>query len=104
MYPGIIQIELAKLILKGRAHTRKFLKSLEQKGLIARTPKNHGSKIIMESKITSKGLELYMQISQAMDENIKTSNSFSDIDMKNLIAILQRIRSEAVEKFNIKFN
>ena len=54
--PNIIQMEIAKLILKGRAHTGKFLKSLEEKKLITRTPVKQGSKIVMQIKITDKGL------------------------------------------------
>lgn len=104
MYPGIIQIELAKLIMKGRAHTGKFLKSLEQKGLIARTPKNQGSKIIMESTITAKGLEIYKTISNALDQYISESSTYADIDVQNVIKILQLIRDDAIKKFNIKFN
>ena len=104
MHPGIIQIELAKLIMKGRAHTGKFLKSLEQKGLIERTPKNQGSKIIIESTITQRGLELYKTISEALDRHISESNTYTQIDVQGLIKILTLIREDAIKKFNIKFN
>lgn len=104
MNPGIIQIELAKLIMKGRAHTGKFLKSLEYRGLIARNPKNQGSKIIMESTITPKGLEIYKEISEALDKHISESSTYANIDVKKLIKLLKLIREDAIKKFDIKFN
>ena len=104
MYPGIIQIELAKLIMKGRAHTGKFLKTLEQKGLIERAPANQGSKIIMESKITPKGLEVYNKISKALDEHIQKTNSGLNIDIQNAINGLKAIRENTMKNFDIKFN
>ena len=58
MYPEIIQIELAKLMLKGRAHTGKFLKSLEEKKLIERTPAKQDSKIVMKITVTPEGQEV----------------------------------------------
>lgn len=103
IYPDIIQIELAKLIFKGRAHTGRFLKSLEEKGLIERTPGKSGSKIIIKSTITPKGLELYKQISRALDEHIQSANSIVSIDIKNVIKMLQTIREDAIKQFNIKF-
>lgn len=103
MYPDIIQIELAKLIFKGRAHTGRFLKSLESKGLIQRAPGNLGAKIIMKNKITTKGLELYKEISKALDEHIQSSNSKIDFDVQNAIRMLQAIREDAIKRFDIKF-
>lgn len=104
MYPGIIQIELAKLILKGRAHTGKFLKSLEEKGFITRNPANQGSKIIMESAITPSGMELYKRITDALEEHIKEANKCLNIDVESVIRNLKLIRQSAMEKYNIKFN
>lgn len=104
MNPGIIQIELAKLILKGRAHTGKFLKSLEEKGFITRNPANQGSKIIMESAITPSGMELYKKITDALDEHIKEANECLNIDVESVIRNLKLIRQSAIEKYNIKFN
>ena len=101
--PNIIQMELAKLILKGRAHTRKFLKSLEEKKLITRTPIKQDSKIVMQITITKKGLEVYNQISKAMDEYIKTASRGLNIDIKDVIKALQIIRADATKRFNIKF-
>lgn len=101
--PNIIQMELAKLILKGRAHTGKFLKSLEEKKLITRTPIKQDSKIVMQITITKSGLEVYDQISKAMDEYIKMASGGLNIDIKDVIKALQIIRADATKRFNIKF-
>ena len=103
IYPDIIQIELAKLIFKGRAHTGRFLKSMEEKGLIARCPGKSGTKIIMKNKITPKGLELYNRINKALDEHIEAANSEINVDIKTTIKMLQTIRTNAIKRFNIKF-
>lgn len=104
MYPDIIQIELAKLILKGRAHTGKFLKSLEEKKLIERTPAKQGSKIVMKISVTPKGHEVYETISKSLDEHIQESNSDYEIEkVREVIDMLRGIREKAVEKYSIKF-
>ena len=104
IYPDIIQIELAKLIFKGRAHTGRFLKSLEEKGLIERYPEKLGSKIIMRNKMTPKGLNIYNNISKVLDKHIKQAGSGLNIDIKNTIKILQEIRKSTIKQYNIKFD
>ncbi len=105
MYPEIIQIELAKLMLKGRAHTGKFLKSLEEKKLIERTPAKQDSKIVMKITVTPEGQEVYRTISASLDKYIEESNSEYEIEkVKEVINMLRLIREKAVEKYNIKFD
>lgn len=104
IYPNIIQNELAKIILKGRAHTGKFLKTLEEKKLITRTPVKQASKIVMQIKVTSKGLDIYKNISSAMDDYIREASSGLSINIKAVIEALQIIRSDAKKRFNIKFD
>ena len=105
MYPDIIQIELAKLILKGRAHTGKFLRTLENKKLIERTPAKSGSKIIMKISITPKGHNVYKTVSESLDKHVSESVSkFEAEKIKEIITLLQSMRRATVEKFNIKFD
>ena len=105
MYPDIIQIELAKLILKGRAHTGKFLRTLENKKLIERTPAKSGSKIIMKISITPKGHSVYKTVSESLDKHVSESVSkFEAEKIKEIITLLQSMRRATVEKFNIKFD
>jgi len=102
--PDIIQMELARIILKGRAHTGKFLKSLEKKKLITRTPAKQGSKIVMQIRITKTGQELYKKITLALDSYIKEANSCLKIHIDEVIGILRSIRKDAIAKFDIKFD
>ena len=105
MYPDIIQIELAKLILKGRAHTGKFLKSLEGKKLIERCPAKSGAKIIMKISITPEGHDVYKQISESLDKHIKESSCDVEIEkVKDVIKILQSIREKTMLRYNVKFD
>ncbi len=105
MYPDIIQIELAKLILKGRAHTGKFLKSLESKKLIERFPAKSGAKIIMKISITPKGHEVYKKVSESLEKHIKESSCDVEIEkVKDVIKILQSIREKTIQRYNVKFD
>lgn len=50
--PDILQMELEKIILKGRAHTGRFLISLEDKGFVERIPSMNGNRLVIRSKVT----------------------------------------------------
>lgn len=105
MYPDIIQIELAKMILKGRAHTGRFLMGLEEKGLIKRTPTKQNTKLIMKLTITQKGLEIYNKIGKAIDthvENLRLEENFEKIN--EVIKLLRSIREDVSKTYTIKFD
>ncbi len=101
--PDIIQIDLARMILKGRAHTGRFLKSLEEKGLIERKPVRIGSKSVTKNTITKEGLALYNRICSEIDTYIEETNSDVNIQVNDVIKLLQEIRKNCLEKFDIKF-
>jgi len=102
--PNIIQIQLAKLILKGRSHTGKLLKSLEEKNLVARTPIKQNSKIVMRLKITDKGMKIYKEISSKIEKLVGDIDSSFSLKIDDLIKMLQTIRKDAEQKFDIKFD
>ena len=101
--PDMIQIDLAKMILKGRAHTGRFLKSLEEKNYIKRTPVKHKSKTIIKNIITPEGLSLYNSMRKKMDKCIEETNPQLNIEINDVIRLLQNIRKNCTEKFDIKF-
>lgn len=104
MNPNIIQIELAKMILKGRAHTGRFLMTLEDKGFVSRTPTKSGTKLIMKLSITDKGLKVYKKISQVIDEHIEKMHTNLDLEeIKILNKTLQKIRSDIFKIYDINF-
>ena len=96
--PGLSQADLARLILKGKAHTGRFLMSLEAKGLVERHIEERDGKLIKVSDITEKGSTLYKNIlskfKPAMTEFDKV---ISDEDCQKIISKLQEFRA-SIEK------
>ncbi len=103
--PGILQIELAKKILKGRAYTGKFLTALENKGYITRKKAIKGKKqIVFENYITSEGenvLEIGIHTIKNYVHQIPIINNNND--MKHIIDFLKNLKSDVENKFNVKF-
>lgn len=60
--PGLSQADLARLILKGKAHTGRFLMALEEKGLVERHIEERDGKLIKVSDVTPKGHALYEKV------------------------------------------
>ena len=104
MNPNVIQMDLAKMILKGRAHTGKFLKSLEAKNYITRTPSQRGSKIIMKLEITPLGLEIYRNISEEIELYLKRTSIIPKSKIDETISFLKTLREDAISRYNIKFD
>ena len=102
--PDIIQIDLAKMILKGRAHTGRFLKSLEEKKLIERKHVRQATRTVTRNIITPEGLKLYKKMCAEMDKYIQETNSQLNVQINDVIKLLQIIRQNCTEKFNIKFD
>ena len=101
--PDIIQIDLAKMILKGRAHTGRFLKSLEEKKLMERKPVRQSSRTVTKNIITPDGLKLYKKMCAEIDKYIQETNPQLNIQINDVIKILQEIRKNCTDRFNIKF-
>ena len=102
--PDIIQIDLAKMILKGRAHTGRFLKSLKEKNFIIRKPVKQKNKTITKNIITPEGLKLYNKMREQMDKYIRETNPDINIQINDVIKLLQGIRKNCTDKFDIKFD
>lgn len=101
---GISQIDLAKLILKGRAHTGRFLMSLEEKGYVKRTPSKKGKRLIMQNSVTASGKKILAKISKAIEEHIDDMNLHDNCDKAaKLIELLHLVRKDILEKYDIKF-
>ena len=57
--PEISQIELARLLFKGRAHITQMLNSLEEKGFIKRSNKTKNGRHVREKTQKKKEKEIY---------------------------------------------
>lgn len=101
---GISQIDLAKLILKGRAHTGRFLMSLEEKGLVVRSPSKKGKRLIMQNSVTAKGRLVLQKVSDFIEQYINDMNlQDKQENAAKLIQLLRVVRSDLLERFDIKF-
>ena len=57
--PGLSQADLARLVLKGKAHTGRFIMSLEEKGFVERHVKERDGKLIKIAVVTESGKNLF---------------------------------------------
>jgi len=102
--PDIIQIKLAKLILKGRSHTGKLLKTMEDKKLIERIPAKQNGKGVMILRITASGQKIYTEINSKIEKWVGEVDSKLFDRINGLIDLLQTIRKDTKQRFNINFN
>lgn len=96
--PDLSQADLARLILKGKAHTGRFLMSLEEKGFIERHIEEKNGKLIKVSTVTPKGKNLYDNIIKRFKPAVEKFDSIiSREESKMIIQNLRNFR-EAIEK------
>ena len=74
---GLSQADLARLILKGKAHTGRFLISLEEKGFIERHIEEKNGKLIKVSDVTPKGKKLYNDIVERFKPAVEKFNKIA---------------------------
>ncbi len=96
--PGLSQADLARLILKGKAHTGRFLMSLEDKGFIERHIEEKNGKLIKVSDVTPKGEKLYNSVIERFKPAVEKFDSI--ISQEQCEMIIQNLRNfrEAIEK------
>jgi len=95
--PGLSQADLARLILKGKAHTGRFLMALEDKGLVERHVEERGGKLIKVASATDYGYNLYKDILSKLKPSIKAfENAMSEEEISKIQENLKKFR-EAIE-------
>lgn len=102
--PEISQIELARLLFKGRAHITQMLNSLEEKGLIYRTNETKNGRQIRKTSLTSEGEALFQKICDALDENFKSMTKFFEGKDKKLIKYLDTIKEIITDGEKVSFD
>lgn len=96
--PNLSQADLARIILKGKAHTGRFLMSLEDKGFIERHVEERDGKLIKVSVVTPAGLDLYKKIINSMEPSIREIEAIiSEEEVESIIKNLQKFRN-SIEK------
>ncbi len=102
--PGLSQADLARLILKGKAHTGRFIMALEDKGLLERHVAERDGKLIKVADITKKGEELYYSILKNLKPAIEKYEAIiSDEEIKQVISSLRTFRQQIEQTSKIVF-
>ena len=102
--PEVLQMKLANMILKGRAHTGRFLMCLEAKGFVERIPSKNGQRLVMRSKVTDEGKKIHSKITKGIQQlAAECSENLTDEMIDDLQKILNKIRTSLTEKFDVKF-
>ncbi len=102
--PGLSQADLARLVLKGKAHTGRFIMSLEEKGFVERHVQERDGKLIKVAVVTEKGMNLYTSIIEQMKPVIAHFESIiSEEDISKMIQGLRAFRKKVEEANKIVF-
>lgn len=102
--PGLSQADLARLILKGKAHTGRFIMALEDKGLLERHVAERDGKLIKVADITPKGEKLYYEVLKNLKPAIeKFEKAISEEEIATVISSLRTFRQQIEQASKIVF-
>ena len=103
--PEMSQIELARLLYKGRSHITQMLNSLEAKGLIERVYKTKNGRQIRRTLLTPEGEKVYKKICEGMDQKFeRMTKIFEDGQDEKFIAFLEKIKEIVTEGEKVDFD
>lgn len=102
--PEISQIELARLLFKGRAHITQMLNSLEEKGLIKRSNEIKNGRQIRRTSLTTKGEKTYKIICECCDRKFERMTKFFDGKSDDFIKFLEEIKEIITEGEKVTFD
>lgn len=102
--PELSQIELARLLYKGRAHITQMMNSLEAKGLITRINKVKNGRQIRCTLLTQEGERVYKIICDGMDERFERMTKFFDGKEETFIEFLENIKEIITEGERVDFD
>ena len=102
--PEISQIELARLLFKGRAHITQMLNSLEENGLIYRTNETKNGRQVRKTYLTDKGTQVYNTICNVLDKNFEHMTHFFVGKDEKLIGFLDEIKDIITEGEKVAFD
>ena len=102
--PEISQIELARLLFKGRAHVTLMLNSLEKKGLITRIDENKNNRRIRQTILTKQGAAIHKTISDGISKKFEKTRFFLQSRDKEFLKFLDEIRDIITEGADVDFD
>ena len=104
--PEISQIDLARMLFKGRSHVTQILNSLEAKNYIKRMDVVNNGRKIRRTELTDKGENIYNQIksfSESLRKFSKMCNYFEEKE-DTFVGILSEIQQILTEGETVKFD
>ena len=102
--PDISQIELARLLFKGRAHITQMLNSLEAKGLITRLNEVKKGRKIRKTVLTEEGHRVYKIICEVFDKKFERMTQLFDGREEEFIGFLDEIKELITDGTNVDFD
>ena len=102
--PEISQIELARLLFKGRAHITLMLNTLEKKGLITRIDENKNNRRIRQTILTKQGAAIHKTISDGISKKFEKTRFFLQSRDKEFLKFLDEIRDIITEGADVDFD
>lgn len=104
--PEISQIDLARMLLKGRSHVTQILNSLEAKDYIKRMDVVNNGRKIRRTELTAKGENIYNQIKCFSESQRKFSKMCEYFEEKEdtFVGILSEIQQILTEGETVKFD
>lgn len=102
--PEISQIELARLLFKGRAHITQMLNSLESKNLIVRINETKNGRKIRRTVLTKEGEKVYKVICDACETRFERMTKFFEGKDEEFIKFLDEIKDIITEGESVNFD
>lgn len=104
--PEISQIDLARMLFKGRSHVTQILNSLEAKNYIKRMDVVSNGRKIRRTELTDKGENIYNQIKSFSESRRKFSKMCEYFEEKEdtFVGILSEIQQILTEGETVKFD
>lgn len=103
-YPEISQIDLARLLFKGRSHITQILNSLEEKNYIKRVDTIKNGRKIRQTVLTEKGQKIFNQMNEVFEQKFTRMSRYFEEKEEDFVGMLAEIREILTEGENVKFD
>ena len=102
--PEISQIELARILYKGRSHITQILNSLEKNGLILRIDELKNGRKIRKTILTERGNDIYCKIKDISKDKFAKMTQYFEGKEKAFFAMLDEIQEILTEGESVRFD
>lgn len=102
--PEISQIDLARILFKGRSHITQILNSLEAKAYITRVDTVKNGRKIRQTVLTEKGMKIYKELNQVFEKKFARMAKYFEEKEDTFVRMLSEIREILTEGEDVKFD